>query len=284
KEEIEALFRKRSEYLNKDCELVWCQSPKDLAKRSVDCLNKNDQFRDQFVVQLRDQFRNQLRDQFWVQLRDQFVVQLRDRFRDHLWDQLWVRSMVQFRGQLWVQFWDQFWDIYYCAYYDFLYNALPVKKFKNYFRFTREAFEYGLGFFLQTRNKIFLLPMPRCFIDDQRRLHREGGPAIEWPDGTKEYYYQGIGVPEELILRPENINPEDILKQRNAAVRGVMMTLTKSRLLKHFPSKLVDKSVWGELYQLACSRVLTRQPMIIATCLFQPISITVLRQLPGPTG
>ncbi len=50
-------------------------------------------------------------------------------------------------------------------------------------------------------------------------LHCEDGPAVEWKDGTKLYYWNGIEVTEDLIMRPESVTREDILSEQNVEVR-----------------------------------------------------------------
>jgi internalin A len=55
--------------------------------------------------------------------------------------------------------------------------------------------------------------------DSQNRLHAENGPAIEWADGYKLYFYHGVAVPEKWILHPEKLTKEDWSNESNLEKR-----------------------------------------------------------------
>ena len=63
----------------------------------------------------------------------------------------------------------------------------------------------------------------RCAIDEQRRLHHESLPAMEFKDGWKIYSYHGTKVPALVIESPETITIEQIKSEDNAEVRRCMV-------------------------------------------------------------
>ncbi|WNG81124.1 hypothetical protein C6A86_023485 [Mycobacterium sp. ITM-2016-00316] len=63
------------------------------------------------------------------------------------------------------------------------------------------AFENGLGWYSFVDNGgLILLPQPTMVIPDQR-LHRIDGPAVVWPDGTSDYFLEGVALDTALYRR-----------------------------------------------------------------------------------
>lgn len=60
-------------------------------------------------------------------------------------------------------------------------------------------------------------------VDEQGNLHNENGPAINYADEFKMYFWHGVEVEEYIIERPEEITPEKITSERNAEVVRVMV-------------------------------------------------------------
>jgi hypothetical protein len=54
-------------------------------------------------------------------------------------------------------------------------------------------------------------------------LHCETGPSLAWADGTALYHWMGRRVPEQIIMRPETITPEQIQQESNVEVRRAMV-------------------------------------------------------------
>jgi len=54
------------------------------------------------------------------------------------------------------------------------------------------------------------------------RLHNERGPAISWRDDWALYFVHGVRVTEQIVLRPETLTTEQIMKEDNAEVRRIM--------------------------------------------------------------
>lgn len=85
---------------------------------------------------------------------------------------------------------------------------------------------------------VFLHPKVVVTTRSERRggrvLHNESGPAVVWWDGTEEWRWQGTQVPMDVVLNPESLAPEDIIREKNTQVREVM-------LRRYGPKNLFDK-------------------------------------------
>ena len=57
---------------------------------------------------------------------------------------------------------------------------------------------------------------------NSHRLHNTSGPAISWRDDWALYFIHGVRVTEQIVLYPETLTSEQILKEENAEVRRVM--------------------------------------------------------------
>jgi hypothetical protein len=61
--------------------------------------------------------------------------------------------------------------------------------------------------------------------DGHGRLHGEGGPAVAWPDGFAVHAWHGVRVPADVIERPEDLDPFDVVVEPNVEIRRVMIEL-----------------------------------------------------------
>lgn len=70
------------------------------------------------------------------------------------------------------------------------------------------------------RDFCIVVTKPNCIRRNENLvLHDEDLPAIEWDDGTKLCFWNGIHVPEKLICDPLSVKADDILQETNAEVR-----------------------------------------------------------------
>lgn len=60
-------------------------------------------------------------------------------------------------------------------------------------------------------------------FDQAGRLHNPRGPAIVFSDGSKNYYWRGLQVTEQIILYPHTLKVSHIENCPNAEVRRVMI-------------------------------------------------------------
>jgi hypothetical protein len=78
-------------------------------------------------------------------------------------------------------------------------------------------------------------------FDDQKRLHCETGPAIEYEDGFGVYSWHGVSIPAEWIAERSSLTPKIALgwgniEQRRAACEIV----TWARILRELDAKVID--------------------------------------------
>ncbi len=65
-----------------------------------------------------------------------------------------------------------------------------------------------------------LVPRPRLIsVNESFSLHGEEAAAVEWEDGTKLYFHNGVAIPEKPVMRPDEVTREDIVSETNAEVR-----------------------------------------------------------------
>ena len=93
----------------------------------------------------------------------------------------------------------------------------------------------------------FVCDRPRHLrFDSQNRLHAEGEPAIEFADGWKFYYYQGVRLPEEYgKVHPNQWQSQWLLTEENAELRRVLIQgIGYDRLIQELEAKQIDS--WQE--------------------------------------
>jgi len=64
------------------------------------------------------------------------------------------------------------------------------------------------------------------WYNDEDQLHRLDGPAVEWPDGDKEWYVDGKKMTEKEFN--EYIKPKPSCEGKVVEVDGVKYKLTKA--------------------------------------------------------
>lgn len=82
----------------------------------------------------------------------------------------------------------------------------------------------GFWDLLATERIAFVVKKPVTAVRDGRhRLHCEHGPAVTWADGYANYYLEGLSVPEDAVLRPSTLDPDEVLAEPNLEIRRVLM-------------------------------------------------------------
>ena len=242
-----------------------------------------DQLGGQLWAQLGAQLRGQLGDhlgaQLWAQLRDQLWAQLGDQLGDQLWDQLWDQLGGQLRGQLRdqlgaqlrAQLWDQLGD-------QNIFDGNCLWGSQGLFWVAWGRFAASIGVILQPKTATHLdimeLISTQCewwwpyenFViaserpttvrfDDQRRLHRENGPAIEYADGYAVWSWHGVRVPENWIIG-KGITPHEALTWENMEQRrAACEILGWDTILDQLKAKTLDKDVDPEIGELIRVRI-----------------------------
>jgi hypothetical protein len=108
------------------------------------------------------------------------------------------------------------------------------------------------GWWWPYENLCFMTGRPvEVHRDNRGRLHNESGMAIRYADGWGFYAWQGILVPEYVILLPEPITTEMINAEPNAEVRRVLIErFGLDNYLKEGTVLKVHQDVCGTLYRM----------------------------------
>lgn len=81
--------------------------------------------------------------------------------------------------------------------------------------------------------RVLCLEPPRTRFDRNGRLHAEHGPAVMW-NGEHHYFWHGVRVPVNVILAPDSLQLQDVVMEKNAEVRRVMLErVGRDRLASH---------------------------------------------------
>ncbi len=86
-----------------------------------------------------------------------------------------------------------------------------------------DAFSAGLGYIIAMGELIIGIVLPESHRDEDGNLHNETGFALGWTDGTKEYRWHGIEIPEAWIETPNDVDVRKEFRDRsNAELRRTM--------------------------------------------------------------
>lgn len=135
--------------------------------------------------------------------------------------------------------------------------VVPVRRWARFSRAMHDALDAGVGWVVPVRGELLVVPTPIIRHAEGRRevLHDDTGrPAIEWPDGTGDYFINGTEFGERLYL---SVIRSELLIQEIAALgsadqRSIALTyLTFERLVIDSDAELLDVGVRGtRLYRL----------------------------------
>jgi hypothetical protein len=120
--------------------------------------------------------------------------------------------------------------------------SLAIRKtveLKRYLRFLKAGCFLSLFF----ENIAVLCRRPEhTNLNSRGKLHRDGGAALEWRDGWKLFYLNGVLVPEDVAVTPaESLDPAIILRERNIEVRKeIVRKIGIERILQKLGGRIVD--------------------------------------------
>jgi len=196
----------------------------------------------QLGEQLGEQLREQLWGQLWGQLGEQLGEQLWGQLREQLWGQLGEQLGEQLGGQLGEQLWgqlgeqlgEQLWgqlgeprylwgaqDLYWIAWAKFAehigvnFAEQPSRRLEVMRRIGFECewwWPYEGVCFCSER------PISTAW-DDQRRLHNETGPAVEYEEGFSIHVWHGVRVPAKWITDRASLTAKTALTWENIEQR-----------------------------------------------------------------
>ena len=184
--------------------------------------------------QVWNQVRNQVRNQVWNQVGNQVWNQVGNQVGNQVWNQVWNQVRNQVRNQVENQKMEFFTFAYYgsssdfgwISFYDF-FDRIGIKLTnENFYKFM-ELMRSGIYDMVQLDGLCIVASLPKIVRrNTQNFMHSDEFPAIEWRDGFKLHYLNGVFFPEDLWKQvvSKEMPFEDILKiedidQRTQAMR-----------------------------------------------------------------
>jgi len=186
---------------------------------------------DQVGAQVRAQVRAQVWAQVWDQVGDQVRAQVGAQVGDQVWDQVWDQVGAQVGDQVGAQVRAQVGDQVGQAVYGS--HEAPWLAFYEFFMRHFDLAKKANGLMAVAKACGWVWPFAGCAIitdrpaiismDDQNRLHRADGPAIEYRDGFAVHAWHGVRIPSEWIDTPEALDAKSAVtwpnvEQRRAAI------------------------------------------------------------------
>ena len=90
--------------------------------------------------------------------------------------------------------------------------------------------------------------------DDDRRLHCENGPAVEYADGYSLFAWHGRRLPARWVLERDTIDPTEILREQNVETKAAgLACIGMARMLSALDAKVIDRDpnpAHGELIEV----------------------------------
>ena len=182
-------------------------------------------------------------------------------------------------AQVWDQVWAQVWDqvgaqVYgahdseWLAFYDFMLSELKIKECKK-LNGLMELARY-CGWWAPYENAVILQDRPsKIKFDDQKRLHSEDGPSIEYRDGFSVYSWHGTRIPEAWIKSPNELTPEIALTHENVEQRrAACEILGWETILNKLNAITIDRDedpLVGELVEVDIPEI-GREKFLRVTC------------------
>lgn len=166
-------------------------------------------------------------------------------------------------------------DYGWVAYYDF-FTRIGVINNELFNRF-KDLIDIGIYDMIQLNELCVVSELPTKIQKRGRNLHGQSSPAIEFADGFKLWYWNGIRVNQQLIEKPETITRADILAQNNAEIRRCYMEkltaktyydiLTDGKGLNMLDSTFDEQGNIMRLYETKESDDLTREKVQFLECI-----------------
>jgi len=201
RERIENLLQNRRKYLGlPQRQIIWCSSAENLQERlsqesSISLIYEWEKFLRPFIKNLEKQLSKQLKERSLKQLQTDIMKPLGENYqlcslinyqkiRSHIREALWIIQEKKGYDSRFVgiyESWQFLFDLSLVAYCDCLWQCLPDKtKIRNYFHNFGEAYEAGLGLYIPSKTKEYLLANPNRSFADAAIL--KDAPHINWPE------------------------------------------------------------------------------------------------------
>ncbi len=206
----------------KEPDIIFCDSPNSI-NQQIDFLN----------TQLGNPLAGKLEGCLYREQDHQVTAQMSPDLDDRLYELVHLQLFSQLNAQLGWQLYSplkkyscicpEFWAGY-GSWLDFCIHVLNCAYEPNKWDVFQRLVQTS-GCLLPYQNICLVCDRPRilCF-DNQQRLHGEGTPAIQFPDGFSVYAYHGVRLPEKYgKLYPQEWQAEWLLAEENAELRRVLI-------------------------------------------------------------
>jgi hypothetical protein len=194
-----------------------------------------DNLRDNLGDNLRDNLRDNLGANLWANLRDN----LGDNLRDNLWDNLKSLKLEYIPTDILGNV-DSYWIAFYLFPLEYLRDNIYKDENKNIL-YEWSALAENSGWVYAYDGICFVCDRPKTSWNARWQLHNTAAAAIEFEDGWKEYYWNGIHVPERAITNIQSYTAKEILKEKNQEVKRALMSLYGwENILPEVKSKVID--------------------------------------------
>jgi hypothetical protein len=193
------------------------------------------QVRGQVWDQWWDQVRSQVSDKVSDKVRSQVSEKVSDKVSDKVMGQVSGQVKSQVRGQVMGDFKSKYysfsaygniWDYGWMSFYDCFFR-MGIVKHDSFIKF-KNLLHSNIYDMIMAKYFCIVCSMPsKIDINDNGDMHNEDTCAIEWKDGYKLWYWNGVNVPEKYIKK--EITREDILKEKNAERRRCIQEIIGSK-------------------------------------------------------
>ncbi|HEY9851993.1 MAG TPA: hypothetical protein V6D28_21140 [Leptolyngbyaceae cyanobacterium] len=158
-----------------------------------------------------------------------------DPLKRYLWTPLTKQLGVQLGNSLWKQLRNQLtsqndnciqpelWAVYASA-FDYCISVLNCEYSPDKWE-VLQSVARECGWIFPWKKTCFVCDRPsKLSFDNERRLHAEGTPAIEFTDGFSVYAYHGVVIPEKYgAISPQKWEAQWILEEKDPELKQVLV-------------------------------------------------------------
>ena len=197
---------------------------------------------DSVWASVRDSVRDSVGDSVRASVGDSVRASVRDSVGDSVWASVWA-SVKEKNLKLFDWGWCGLaWDSAWLSFYDYFQKIgikYTDKRFKEYVR----IFDTNIYDTILLDGLVLVASLPsKTHRNKEGRLHNPSGPAIEWKDGYKLWYLNGVNVEAELIAKLPSMSAEEVLAIENSEVRRVVWeVMDKGKIAELSKFKVLDE-------------------------------------------
>ena len=220
----------------KEPKKVWCMSPLSSGLTRYSVMNIKE-------VKVGKNVGDSVGDSVW----DSVGASVGDSVRDSVWDSVGDSVRASVGDSVYGQH-----DAAWLGFYDYFNNELKLEK----------QTEKLKGLWIYSQNAGWAIPHENicwlserhdvCKVNNQGRIHCDGGVSIHYPDGFSIWALNGVRVSKEIAETPANeLSSKLISTEKNAQVRSeIIKKIGYSRILKDLKAKHMDSWREYELYRI----------------------------------